>query len=127
MRIYRLLTRDIVRFDSSGVTMTFLPFIDGASRSHVNVAHIAAGGTLGEHPATTAQVFALLSGEAVVSSGAGAHRERRTLAAGHAVVWETGEVHQTWAVTDVVATIVEAGGDHVALGLDENFVEIPAS
>lgn len=124
MRIFRLPTHDIERFDSSGVGMTFLPFVDGATRSVVNVAHLAAGGTLGEHPATTTQVFAVVSGEAVVSSGSGADAERRRLTAGQAVVWERCEVHQTWAVTDVVATIVEAYGDDVALGLDDHFVEV---
>ena len=124
MRIYRLLNRQIERFASSGVVMTLLPFVDGASRAHVNVAHIAAGGTLGEHPATTVQVFAVFSGEAVVSSGIGPEQERRSLTAGHAVVWEEGEVHQTWAVTDVVATIVEAYGNDVELGLEDHFTEV---
>jgi quercetin dioxygenase-like cupin family protein len=127
VRIYRLPAHEIERFDSSGVSMMFLPCVDDASRSHVNVARIAAGGTLGEHPATTAQAFAVVSGKAIVSSGTGPQGERRTLTAGHAVVWETGEVHQTWAVTDVVATIVEAYGDDVVLGLDDNFVELGTS
>jgi len=126
VRIYRLPARDITRFDSASVTMTFLPFVDGSTRSTVNVARIAAGGTLGEHPATSLQVFAVTSGEALVSSGTGPEQRRSTLTAGQAVVWEKGEVHQTWAVTDVVATIVEASGDDVALGLDDNFAEVEA-
>jgi hypothetical protein len=35
-----------------------------------------------------------------------------------------GEVHQTWATTDVVAVIVEASGDGVTLGLDQHFPEV---
>jgi quercetin dioxygenase-like cupin family protein len=124
MRIYRLPEREIDRFASSGVDMTFLPAIDAASRTRVNVARIAAGGTVGEHPATSLQVFALVAGEAVVRSGEGDDGERRTLTAGHAVVWEPGEVHQTWATTDVVAVIVEASGDGVTLGLDQHFPEV---
>ena len=124
MRIYRVPSRDIERFDSSDVTMTLLPFIDRAARSQVNIAHIAAGGMIGEHPATALQVFAVVSGEAVVSSGIGPEQDRRTLTAGQAVVWQEGEVHQTWAVTDVVATVVEAYGNDVVLGLDDHFTEV---
>ncbi len=125
MRIYRLPERAIDRFASSGVVMSFLPSVAGATGSQVTVATLTAGGTLGVHPATAVQVFAVLSGEAVVSSGAGDDAVRRTLTAGHAVVWEPGEVHQTWATTDVVATILEAHGDQVTLGLDDLFHEVP--
>jgi quercetin dioxygenase-like cupin family protein len=124
MRIYRLPEREIDRFASSGVDMTFLPAVDAATRTRVHVARIAAGGTLGEHPATALQVFALVAGEAVVSSGASDEAERRTLTAGHAVVWQPGEVHQTWATTDVVATIVEAYGDELTVGLDLHFEDV---
>jgi quercetin dioxygenase-like cupin family protein len=124
MRIYRLPERDIDRFASSGADMTFLPSVDAATRTRVSIARIAAGGTLGEHPATSLQVFAVLSGEAVVGSDAGDAAERRTVTVGHAVVWQPGEVHQTWATTDVVATIVEAYGDDVTLGLDLHFSDV---
>lgn len=124
MRIYRLFRREITRFDSSGVQMDFLPFVERPERVLVNVARIAAGGTLGEHPATTPQVLAVVSGEAVVSTGTGDDAERRTLTAGHAVVWQPGEVHQTWAVTDVVATILEASGEEASLVLDEHFEDV---
>jgi quercetin dioxygenase-like cupin family protein len=124
MLIYRLPEREIDRFASTGVDMAFLPSVDAATHTRVNIARIAAGGTLGEHPATALQVFAVVSGEAVVSSGAGDAAERRTLRAGHAVVWQPGEVHQTWATTDVVATIVEACGDDVTLGLDLHFEDV---
>lgn len=124
MRLYRLPERQVDRFASSGVVMAFLPSVSGATGTQVTVATIAAGGTLGEHPATSLQVLAVVSGVAVVSSGTGDGAARRTLTAGHAVVWQPGEVHQTWATTDVVATILEAHGDGVSLGLDKLFEEI---
>lgn len=126
MRIFRLPQHTIDRFGSSGVDMTLLPFVEHSERTHVNVARLGAGGTLGEHPATAPQVFALVAGEAVVSSGTGAEQVRLTLRSGEAVVWERGEVHQTWATTDVVAVVIEAGatGGDAALGLEAPFEEV---
>lgn len=123
MRIYRLPHRPIDRFGSTGVDMTFLPHVEAAQKVRVHVATIAAGGTLGEHPATGLQVFAVTAGTADVKAGTGDAVVRRLLTAGHAAVWQPGEVHQTWARTDVVATVLEvsAGAD---LGLDDHFEDV---
>ena len=110
MRRYELPRREIDRFDSVGVAMDFLPdavAAHGGEVTSVHVAHVAAGGTLGRHPATRRQVFAVVSGDARVVVGDDAPAD---LGAGQCAFWESGEVHQTWAVTDVVAVIVETGG-----------------
>jgi mannose-6-phosphate isomerase-like protein (cupin superfamily) len=113
VRLYELPRREIDRFASAGVLMDFLPDVvapeAGASMS-VHVAHLAAGGTLGRHPAVRRQVFAVVSGTARVAADDGAPVG---LPAGTCAVWEPGEEHQTWAVTDVVAVVVEAAGDVV--------------
>ncbi|MFD6165494.1 cupin domain-containing protein [Oerskovia sp. NPDC060287] len=126
MRIFRLPQHTIDRFGSSGVDMTLLPLVEHSERTHVNVARVRAGGTLGEHPATAPQVFAVVSGEAVVSSGTGPEQTRLALTSGEAVVWERGEVHQTWATTDVVAVVIEAGvtGGDAVVGLGTPFEEV---
>jgi quercetin dioxygenase-like cupin family protein len=95
---------DVERFGSVGVVMDFLPAAGKGRNTRTHVARIAAGGTLGEHEATMRQVFAVVDGEAEVSTSRG---PRQPLPAGRFVIWETGELHQTWAVTDVVVVIVE--------------------
>ncbi|MFD7311915.1 cupin domain-containing protein [Promicromonospora sp. NPDC059942] len=115
MRILQLPAREIDRFGSTGVDMDFLPQVPDAGRTTVNVARIVAGGTLGEHPATSLQVFAVLAGEGVVTSkGAdGDAEERWEIEPGQAAVWEPGEIHATTATTDLLAVIVETTADEL--------------
>jgi len=114
MRLYDLPGAAIDRFESVGVTMDFLPdavSAEAGEATSVRVAHLAAGGTLGRHPAVRRQVFAVVTGRARVAADDGTPVD---LGAGECAVWEPGEQHQTWAVTDVVAVLVETGGDVVA-------------
>ncbi|WP_435739084.1 cupin domain-containing protein [Cellulosimicrobium sp. PMB13] len=71
----------------------------------MHVEHVGAGGSIGAHAATVDQVMTVVSGRARVEGGDGGEAE---LEAGDAVHWGRGEVHRTWALTDVVATILEA-------------------
>lgn len=131
MRIITLPSWAITKFGSHGVGMDFLPRAIGGARTSTNVARIAAGGRLGEHPATLLQVFALLAGEAVVTSrgeatgptsdSASEAGERFEIAAGQAAIWEAGEVHETVATTDMLAVILETDG---VLDLDHHFRQV---
>lgn len=118
MKIVTLPRQEITAYASRGVMMDFLPRIVDAERAHVQIAHLAADGTLGEHPAGMRQIFAVLSGRGEVSADGG---PRRPISAGQAALWEPGEVHQTWAATGMVVVIVETPGD---LEPDELFVEV---
>ncbi|PUB31875.1 hypothetical protein C8K30_101392 [Promicromonospora sp. AC04] len=111
MRIIQLPAREISWFGSHGVDMDFLPQVFDAERTTVNIARIVAGGALGEHPATTLQVFAVLAGDGVVTSKGvdGDADERWEIQPGQAAIWETGEIHETTATTDLLAAIVETG------------------
>lgn len=115
MRIIQLPARDISQFGSHGTEMDFLPQVLDAGRTTVHVARIVAGGVLGEHPATTLQLFAVLAGEGTVTSkGAGGDGDERwEIRPGQAAVWEQGEVHETTATTDLLAVIVETGADEL--------------
>lgn len=108
MRVFDIPRYDVDAFGSAGVAMDFLPPTTGESETRTNVARIRAGGTLGRHPAVLAQAFAVIEGTArsVTDDGPPV-----TLAAGTLVVWEPGEVHQTWATTDVLAVVVETSGE----------------
>jgi quercetin dioxygenase-like cupin family protein len=118
MRLFAIPTRTIDAFGSSGVLMDFLPPLTDAATASVNVAHVAAGGTLGRHPAVRRQVFAVVAGTGEVQVD---DEPRVPVAAGTLVVWEPGETHQTWATTDLTAVVVETSG---ALDLGEHFREL---
>ncbi|MFI2485590.1 cupin domain-containing protein [Promicromonospora kroppenstedtii] len=116
VRIIQLPAREISRFGSDGVDMDFLPQVLDAERTTVHVARIVTGGVLGEHPATSLQVFAVLAGEGVVTSQGtdGDADERWDIEPGQAAVWEPGEIHRTTATTDLLAVIVETSSDTLA-------------
>jgi mannose-6-phosphate isomerase-like protein (cupin superfamily) len=117
MRIIQLPSREISRFGSHGVDMDFLPQVLDAGRTMMHIVRIVANGTLGEHPATALQVFAVLAGEGVVTSKgvAGDADERWEIQPGQAAIWDTGEVHETTATTDLLAAIVETTGGELVL------------
>lgn len=66
---------------------------------------LAAGGRIVRHPATVPQILAVLEGEGRVS---GADGEFETIAAGEAVFWEAGEVHETVSDDGLTALVLEA-------------------
>lgn len=101
MRLLDLPEHEIASFDSVGVAMRFMPGTGGTS---VHLARIAAGGTLGRHPAVRRQLFAVVHGRGEVQVG---EEPRLPVGPGTVVLWEPGEVHQTWAVTDLTAVVVE--------------------
>ncbi|GIG23472.1 hypothetical protein Cch01nite_41960 [Cellulomonas chitinilytica] len=119
MRLFTVPSRTIEAFGSSGVVMDFLPPLTDAATTSVNVARVAAGGTLGRHPAVRRQVFAVVVGTGEVQVD---DEPRRRVEAGTLVVWEPGETHQTWALTDLTAAVVETSG---ALDLSTHFRELP--
>jgi quercetin dioxygenase-like cupin family protein len=65
---------------------------------------LAAGGVLGRHPAASAQLFCVVSGEGEVS---GADGVAVPIQAGQAALWEPGEPHETTTRTGLTAIVVE--------------------
>ncbi len=102
MRVFTIPTNADQEADSAGVTLDLLPGALGAS--NVNVTHVAAGGTLGRHAPHHRQVFAVVSGRGRVQATDGAVHD---IEAGTFVLWEAGEVHQTWATTEMTAVVME--------------------
>lgn len=112
MKLLRQPRLAVNAFDSRGVSMDFLPQIDGATHTRVHVATIEAGGTLGEHPAPMRQLFAVVTGTgAVVTDG-----RKTQVGPGDIVMWEPAEVHQTWAHETMTVVIVETDGDIAVAG-----------
>ena len=116
MRLFQMPRDALTAFDSTGVHMDFLPRVVDGSECRVTVAHLEAGGTLGRHPATLRQMFAIVSGTGEVESDG----QRRAIGPGTLVVWEPGEVHLTRATSAMTAVVVEVTG---TLELDAHFLE----
>ena len=68
---------------------------------------VAPGGRLARHPATYAQILAVLDGAGEVSGDDG---EFAPIRAGEAVFWAEGEEHETRSSDGMTALIVEAPG-----------------
>jgi quercetin dioxygenase-like cupin family protein len=71
------------------------------------VFRIAAGGRIARHPATVPQILAVLDGSGAVS---GADGISEPIAAGEAVYWSAGEIHETRTETGLTAIVLEAPG-----------------
>jgi quercetin dioxygenase-like cupin family protein len=69
--------------------------------------HVAAGGRIARHRATTPQVLAVVEGEGLVSGADGAFEP---ISAGEAVFWAAGEEHETVSDYGLTALIVEGDG-----------------
>jgi hypothetical protein len=95
--------REIGAFGSAAFVHTRLAALQG--EAVVGVARLGPGGTIGRHPAVSAQLLAVVEGAGFVS---GADGVERPIGAGMAAVWETGEEHATRTDTGLVAVVVEA-------------------
>ena len=76
-----------------------------APSAHVVVIEVGPGGVVARHPAASAQLFAVVSGDGWVSGADGA---REAIAAGQAVLWEPGEEHESGSDEGMTALVVEA-------------------
>ncbi|GLZ77878.1 hypothetical protein Afil01_26850 [Actinorhabdospora filicis] len=92
----------IDRFGSIGATATRVA--KGEGRLQLTCLTIAAGGTIGEHPAPVRQIFLVIAGEGWV---AGPDGERVPVAAGTGVEWEPGEEHTSGSETGMTALALE--------------------
>lgn len=83
---------------------------------HVSCMHLAPGGLVGYHPATTPQLFAVVAGDGWAR---GEGPERVALTAGQAVFWDAGERHEAGTDNGMTAIVVEGdalGGEPAAIG-----------
>jgi quercetin dioxygenase-like cupin family protein len=81
--------------------------------AHLVAVSLAAGGSIGRHPASARQLLVVLEGEAEVS---GADGEVQVVRPGQAAVWEPGESHETHSAAGLTAMIVEGDLDIGAPG-----------
>jgi quercetin dioxygenase-like cupin family protein len=97
--------REIDAFGSVAFVHTRLAAVRGTAL--IGVARLGPGGSIGRHPAASAQLFAVVTGTAVVSGGDGTEE---AIGPGQAAVWEPGEEHGTRTEGGLLALVVEAEG-----------------
>ncbi len=115
MRLITLTTHALDDFGSRGVAMAAVPATRAPGDFRVHIAGIEAGGTIGVHPAQTWQLFVVVIGTCRVAVPDG---EPVEVEPGHAVLWEPGEQHQSWADSDVVALIIQSTEEPDLTGLE---------
>ena len=71
------------------------------------VFRVAPGGRIARHPATYPQILAVLEGSGKVSGASGIDER---IAAGEAIFWPAGEVHETKTAAGLTALIIEGDG-----------------
>lgn len=98
----------IDRFGSVGATATRVA--KGDERFQLTCLTIAAGGTIGEHPAPVRQIFLVIAGEGWVAGPGG---QRVSVAAGMGVQWEPGEEHTSGSDTGMTAFALEGTSTEV--------------
>lgn len=76
-----------------------------APEAHAVVIEIGPGGVVGRHPAVVPQLFVIVQGSGWVS---GADGEREPIAAGEAVLWESGEEHESGSEEGMTVLVLEA-------------------
>ena len=76
-----------------------------AREAHAVVLELGPGGVLGRHPAGVPQLFVVVRGSGWVSGAAGG---REQIEAGEAVVWESGEEHESGSEEGMTVLVVEA-------------------
>jgi quercetin dioxygenase-like cupin family protein len=96
--------RDVERFGSRGVKIS--PILRGGGPLHVACFHLEAGGRIGSHEATVAQLLLVVRGSGEVT---GSESEPTQVGPGCAVFWRGGETHETRAGEEGLTAIVVEG------------------
>lgn len=102
----------IVRFDEEvsipisefGSSFRIGPLTGHDSRVRVQIMHVPPGGSIGRHPTTVPQLFAVVAGRGRVSGADGSGRD---IGAGYGAVWEPGEEHEVRSTDGLTAVCVE--------------------
>lgn len=104
------MARHVDRYESD----FFLSRLTQSDSLHVACMYLRPGGLVGNHRAVSTQLFAVVDGEGWVR---GAQSERVSMAAGEAVLWESGEEHEAGTETGMTAIVIE--GDMLSAGSKE--------
>ena len=107
MKLFRFdaaVARPITQFGSAGAAIAPVARL-GPGAVQLGCMHLAAGGHIGRHPASGAQLFLVVAGAGWV---AGADGARVPVSAGAAAFWEPGEEHESGTEHGLTALVLEA-------------------
>jgi quercetin dioxygenase-like cupin family protein len=105
MRLYRFdadAGRPIADFGSAGLVIA--PVARSAGGAQVVAMWLAAGGSVGRHPAEGGQLFVVTQGEGWVEGSDGV---RQAIHAGQAAWWDDGEAHAAGTESGMAALVIE--------------------
>ena len=113
---------EIVRFDEEvstpvtafGSRFSIGPLIGDDSVARVEVIRMPPGGSIGRHPASASQLFAVVVGSVWVS---GADGVGRTIEPGYGALWAAGEDHEAHSPSGATAVCIEGHLDVWALAV----------
>lgn len=91
--------------ESTGVHLIEVARLDADAHFRTHIARVSAHGVLGRHPARRWQLFCVADGEGWVSGG---DLRRHPIAAGQAVMWAPGEVHESGSDSGMTVVMVQS-------------------
>ncbi len=91
---------------------TLSPILRGAHDLHTAWIHLAPGGVIGRHEASSEQLLLITSGDAEVSGADGQPKRRSP---GEAALFLAGELHETRSAQGMDAVVIEGAGLVAAL------------
>jgi quercetin dioxygenase-like cupin family protein len=106
MRIYSFGAADgrpITEFGSEHVAITGILRLSGGALQ-IGCMHLAPGGRVGAHQATTRQLFLVVRGEGWVR---GPESERTAIREDQAAFWDPDEEHESGTASGMVALVIE--------------------
>ncbi|MGZ9587161.1 cupin domain-containing protein [Paenibacillus marinisediminis] len=100
--------KSITAYNSSNLIMSKILFNEeGTLIYHVGCMHIGAGGSVGRHPASTDQLFLVVSGEGWVQA---MENPPVPISSGYAAFWEQGEWHESGSESGMTVIVIEGNG-----------------
>ena len=108
-----------VPIDHLGSQFRIGPLTGPDSRVRVHVLHLAPGDWIAPHETVVTQLFAVMTGEAIV---AGADGSERTIGPGYAALWEEGEHHATRSDVGCSAIGIEGRFEMLATAVTKEIV-----
>ena len=121
LRIFRFDPEASIPIDQFGSRFRIGPLTGPDSRVRVHVMHLAPGDWIARHPTAVQQLFAVLTGDAIVSGADGAER---TIGPGYAALWDEGEDHAARSDVGCSAIGVEGRFEMIATAVTKEIVVV---
>ena len=96
---------DLTEHESAGIRLIEAARLDADAHFRAHVARVSAHGVVGRHSGRWWQLFCVADGEGWVSGEDG---ERHAIAAGQAVLWAPGEIHESGSDHGMTVVMVQS-------------------